>query len=428
MENKCDVIVVGGGLAGLTSAYILAKSGFDVMVLERANNYGQKNVSGGVLYGNSFQNVFSEICTEAPIERYIKRKILGCISDNSVVAYDYSNGEDGENLGFSVLRVKFDKWLSEKVMEAGADITCGVTVDNIIFDHNIAKGISIDGENLYSDVVILAEGANTLLTEKIGFREQLKPYQVGVGVKEVISLPETDIHKHFNIDSDGGAAIELFGTLTEQIEGGGFVYTNRDSISVGLVFTLSSYKATNNPPYEILEHFKNIPYIKRLICGGDTIEYSAHLVPESGLEMKPKIYGNGILIVGDAAGFTLKNGRNVEGMNYAIESGKLAAETIIEAVQFNEYSEETLSEYQNKINNNNLFKRLKKFNKSYRFFQNPRLYSEYPKLIKNFTKMLFFDGSFSDDKISQMLFKARKTSDVTVKSLVKDLIQSQRLL
>lgn len=428
MNQRYDVIIVGGGLAGLTAAYVLSQNGFAVLVLERANNFGEKSVSGGILYGNSFQNVFSNICQEAPIERYIKRKILGCVSGNSVTSFDFCNDEQGECLGVSILRVKFDKWLSEKVAEAGAELLCGVTVDSIIYENDVAKGILVDGEKLFTDVIILAEGTNCLLTEKIGLRQTLKPTEVGVGVKEVISLKESEINERFNIDSGEGTAIELFGTITDQIEGGGFIYTNKDTLSLGLVFTLSSYKEDSIPPYEILEKFKNIPYIKKLIKGGKTVEYSAHMVPEMGAEMMPKIYGNGILVIGDAAGFMLKNGRTMEGMNYAVESGKLAAETIIEAVQFNNYNAEILCEYENKINNSSLFRRLMKFNKSYEFFQNPRLYKEYPLFIKNFSKMLFSEGIFSESKISDLMFKAAKESDIKFSQLVSDALQTKRVL
>jgi electron transfer flavoprotein-quinone oxidoreductase len=428
MDNRFDVIVVGGGLAGLTTAYLLAKGGFSVMVLERGNQCGEKNVSGGVLCGNSFHKVFSEIAADAPFERTIKKKVLGCVAGNSIATFTYEDNDETGDIGYSVLRVKFDKWLSDKVAEAGAEILCGVTVDSILFDNGVAKGISVDNEKLYADVVVLAEGANALLTEQIGFRETLKPYQVGVSVKEVIRLSEQEINRRFNVDAGIGAAIELFGTFTEQIEGGAFMYTNKDSISLGLVFTLSSFNQNNNPPYELLERFKTIPFIKNLIDGGETVEYSAHLLPETGFEMMPRLFGHGILIVGDAAGFLLKNGRTIEGMNFAIESGRLAAETILEAVQYNNYSADVLAEYSNKINNSKLFKRLIKFKNSYQFFQNPRLYKEYPELVTNFSKMLFTDEGSGDKKISGLLLKAFLSSDVTIQSMFADMMKTQRTL
>ncbi|MFC1461993.1 FAD-dependent oxidoreductase [Verrucomicrobiota bacterium] len=428
MKDKFEVIVVGGGLAGLTAAHLLAGSGFEVMVLERGNHCGEKNVSGGVCCGESFQDVFGDLASDAPIERHIKRKILACVCGHSVVSYDYCNGQPGEDLGFSVLRGKFDRWLGEKVVEAGADMLCGVAVDDVVFDNGIAKGISVNGERLYADVVILAEGANALLTEKIGFRTKLRPYQMGLGVREAIRLGETTINDRFNLDPGEGTAIELFGTFTEQIEGGGFLYTNKDTISLGLVFTLASYSEEHSPPYDILEYFKSIPYVAKLIEGGETVEYSAHMVPEVGLEMLPTIYGNGILVVGDAAGFTLKNGRNVEGMNYAIESGKLAAETVIKAVQFGDYSAETLSEYERSIRRNSLFKRLMKYKETYKFFQNPRLYKEYPELVANFSKTLFGDGDYPDSRILGLLLQTAKSADLTVGNMVSDMVRSQKLL
>lgn len=428
MKDKYDIIVVGAGLAGLTAAYVLARNGFDVIVLERGNCCGEKNVSGGVFLGTSFQDVFSEVASQAPFERRIRRRMLACVSGDAVISYDYYSDANDRGMGFSVLRAKFDKWLAERVSEAGAEIVCGVTVDSIVFDHDVVKGIAVNGENLYSDVVILAEGANAVLTEKAGLRDRLRPSQAGLGIKEVISLGEETINERFNVDSEEGAAIQLFGTITEQIEGGGFIYTNKDTVSLGLVFALSSYRESNNPPYEIIEQFKGIPYVAKLIEGGETVEYSAHLVPETGPETTPRIYGNGILVAGDAAGFSLKNGRTVEGMNYAVESGKLAAETILQAVQFNDFSAEVLSEYEKKIADNKLFRRLEKFRETYKFFKNPRLYAEYPELVHDFSRKLFAEGEQSDERILSLLLESTRSSDLTVRNVLWDMIRSQRLL
>ncbi len=428
MNERFDVIVVGAGVAGLTAAYVLARNGFDVMVLERGNSCGEKNVSGGAFCGDSFQRVFREVSAEAPIERHIKRRVLSCVSGHSVVSFDYCSGEEGHGLGFTVLRAAFDSWLGKQALEAGAEILNGVTVDSVVVHGGVARGVSVEGEALYSSVVILSEGANATLTEKIGFREKLRPHQAGLGVKQIISIDEKIINERFNVDSGEGVAIELFGTFTQEIEGGGFIYTNRDSVSLGLVFALSSYGENNSPPYEILERFKSIPYVAKLIRGGKTVEYSAHLVPEVDAEMTPRVYGNGILIVGDAAGFAFKNGRTVEGMNYAVESGKLAAETVIKAAQFSDYSAKTLSEYQEMIRRNHLFKRLMRFAGARKFFGNPRLYKEYPKLIGEFSKMLFGEGSCSDSGIIGLLSQAAQASDVTVRRMILDLMRSKGVL
>jgi electron transfer flavoprotein-quinone oxidoreductase len=428
MNERFDAIVVGAGIAGLTAAYVLARNGFDVMVLERGNSCGEKNVSGGVFCGDSFQRVFHEVAAEAPIERHVRRRVLSCVSGHSVVSYDYCSGEEGYGLGFTVLRATFDSWLGRQVLEAGAEILNGVTVDAIVLDRGVAKGVSVDGEELYSDVVVLSEGANATLAEKTGFREKMRPHQAGLGVKQVISIDEHTINERFNVDSAEGVAIELFGTFTQNIEGGGFIYTNKDSVSVGLVLALSSYGEENSPPYEILEEFKRIPYIANLIRAGKTVEYSAHLVPEVGVRMTPRAYGNGILIAGDAAGFAFKNGRTVEGMNYAVESGKLAAETVIRAAQFNDYSEDTLSAYQEMICDNLLFKRLMKLADARKFFENPRLYNEYPKLIGRFSKMLFGEGGCSDRGAIGLLSQAARSSDVALLRMALDLMRSRGVL
>lgn len=139
----------------------------------------------------------------------------------------------------------------------------------------------------------------------------------------------------------------------------GFMYTNTDSVTIGLGITLNELAENNYRPYEILEKLKQHPTIAPLIEGGTLKEYSAHLIPEGGYKKIPKLCDNGVMIIGDAA--MLVNNLHWEGTNLAMISGKLAAETAVEAIDKNDFSKKTLSNYEKKLKKSFILKDLKTY-------------------------------------------------------------------
>ena len=113
---------------------------------------------------------------------------------------------------------------------------------------------------------------------------------------------------------------------------GAFVYANQESVSVGIVATMSEVLKQDIPVYQMLENFKNRPEIKPLIAGGKTVEYSGHVVPEGGIKMMPEIIGDGVVVAGDAAMMCMNLGYTVRGMDLAVESGAIAAKAVIQAI------------------------------------------------------------------------------------------------
>ena len=204
---------------------------------------------------------------------------------------------------------------------------------------------------MYAEAVILADGVNSLFAQQIGMTKELEPSQVAVGAKETIKLSEEIINERFGLKAGEGTAWLSAGDPTVGGFGGGFIYTNKDTVSVGIVATLSDIGHSDISVPQMLDRFKEHPSVAPFIEGGETIEYSGHLVPEEGLHMIPELYRDGVLVTGDAAGMCINLGFTVRGMDFAIESGRLAAETLIKAHAMGDFSAAALSEYENLLKN-----------------------------------------------------------------------------
>lgn len=363
-EEKFGAIIVGGGLAGCSAAIVLARAGLEVLVIERGDYCGAKNMTGGRLYGHSLEKIIPNFAEEAPIERKVKREKVSLMSADGSLDIGYGSKKLSaapENASYTVLHAKFDQWLAEKAEEAGAEIATGFVVDELIVQDGKVVGINADGEEMYADVVILADGVNSLLAQQIGMKKELEPNQVAVGAKETIRLSEEIINQRFGLTGDEGMAWLSAGDPTDGSFGGGFLYTNKDTISIGVVATLSDIGHSELSVPQMLERFKNHPSVAPYLEGGETIEYSGHLVPEEGLHMVPELYRDGVLVAGDAAGFCVNLGFTVRGMDFAIESGRLAAEAVIKAHEAGDFSAATLSSYATALNYSFIMRDLKSF-------------------------------------------------------------------
>ena len=301
---------------------------------------------------------------EAPIERKITREKISLMTEDG--SFDIGFGSkklssNNENASYTVLRSAFDRWLASKAEEAGAEIIPGILVDELIVEDGKVVGVSATGEELYADVVILADGVNSLLAQNIGMKKELEPHQVAVGAKEVIQLGEDVINQRFAVNNGEGVAWLSCGDPTLGGFGGGLLYTNKDSVSVGVVATLSDIGHSDLSINQLLDRFKEHPAIAPYLEGGTSIEYSGHLVPEEGIHMLPELYRDGVLVTGDAAGFCVNLGFTVRGMDFAIESGRLAAETVIKAHEIGDFSATTLSNYKKALDSSFIMKDLNQY-------------------------------------------------------------------
>ncbi|MBP2014693.1 FAD-dependent oxidoreductase [Anaerococcus degeneri] len=385
-EDKFDVIIVGGGVAGLAASIVLAENDLEVLLVERGDYCGAKNVTGGRLYGHSLEKIIPNFADEAPIERKVVKEKISMMSEKSSLDIGYSSkelGKDKDSSSYVVLHSKFDQYLAEKAEEAGVAIITGVLVEKLLLEDGKVVGIDATGEEMYADAVIIADGVNSLLSQQIGIKKELEPNQVAVGAKEVIELSEEIINERFNLESGEGMSWLSCGDPTMGGFGGGFIYTNKDSVSIGVVATLSDIGYSNTKLTDLLERFKEHDSVAPFIKDGKTIEYSAHLVPEEGIHMVPEIYGDGFLVVGDAAGFCINLGYTVRGMDFAIESGRLAALAILRAKEKEDFSKESLAVYQDLVNDSFIMKDLKTFKGFPTILSRREIFSDLPEIIND---------------------------------------------
>ena len=419
--ERVDVAVVGAGLSGLSCAYSLAQSGLDVLVVERGDYPGSKNVTGGRLYMNPIRNYMPEIWDEAPFERYVAKEKLTMLSDDSSVTMELNSNAFTRKPyhSYTLIRPVFDKWLAEKATAAGAAIVSKYKVEGLLRENGRITGIKAEGEDIAANVVVAADGALSFIAEEAGLRAEHDPDHFAVGVKETVELPRKVIEDRFNLKGDEGCAQLYFGSLTKGITGGGFLYTNRESISIGIVVSIDALmKHTDQiESQQLMESFNQRPEVASIIEGGDTVEYSAHAIPEGGIHGIPRLYGDGILVVGDAAGFSLNMGIIVRGMDLAIASGAIAAETIKAAKKRGNFSAASLAQYAGMINDSFVMKDLRTFSNVWEVLSNRRLFEKYPAVVTRLLEDLMWIGTDSKHKISSTALKHVRKSLVGWSSL-----------
>ena len=222
----------------------------------------------------------------------------------------------------------------------------GVRVDSLLEEGCKVYGVVAGDEEMEADVVILADGVNSLLAQQLGYKARPAADQVTLGAKEIIGLSEEIINQRFNLTSGEGLAWMFYGN--GQVYDA-FLYTNKDSVSIGVTMTVEDIDKTENSVPQMLEDFKNNPRIAPLLEGGRLMEYSAHLIPEGGEDMLPKLYGDGVLLAGDAAALCANLGFTLRGMDLAVESGLLAAQTVLAAKEQGDFSAAALCAYEQSL-------------------------------------------------------------------------------
>jgi len=360
-DEHFDAIVVGAGPAGSAAAYTMAKSGLKVALIERGEFPGAKNLFGGVIYRKQLEDLIPEFWKEAPLERMIVEHKLWVLGDESAVTFGHRNDRYKEPPNsWTGLRVKFDQWFASKAEQAGAVPIYETVVTELLRNGEHVIGVQTDradGE-LRANIVIVADGVNSLLGLALGVHREWQPHQVSLAIKEVISLPRQTIQDRFGLEGNEGCTIEMVGQ-TCGMAGLGFLYTNHDTLSFGVGVMVSDLKKQRVKPYEVLDGLKKHPMIQRLIQGGEVKEYSGHLIPEGGFDSIPPLSGDGWMICGDAA--QMVNAVHREGTNLAVTSGRLAAETAIAAHASGNFTAQGLNGYNKAIRASIIHKDLKKY-------------------------------------------------------------------
>ena len=347
-----DAIVVGAGPAGSTAALELARDGRSVCLLERGPFPGSKNMYGGVVYGRILDTLLPGWWEEVPVQRWVTRRMTMVMTGHQAFTVDYRTERWGEPPynGATTLRPDFDSWLAAKAEAAGAELVCSTTATGLLRDGDRVVGVRTDRPDgdLTAEVVIACDGVNSFLAKEAGLYGEVDAENYTVGVKETIALPREVIDERFAVRGDHGADIEILG-CTGDVPGGGFVYTNAESLAVGLVLHLPALAAGGRRPEELLAGMKAHPAIAPLVEGGEVKEYSAHVIPEAGYDMMPELIGDGILVAGDAAAMCLAAGIWLEGVNFAIGSGAAAGRAAARAIRRRDTSAEGLAGYRTRL-------------------------------------------------------------------------------
>jgi len=223
-----------------------------------------------------------------------------------------------------------------------------------------------------------------------------------------------------------GATIEMFGNVAQGMVALGFIYTNKDSLSIGVGALLSDLIEVGMSPNDMMEDLKAHPAIRPLLVDGDVKEYMAHLIPEGMWDAVPPLYTDGMLVVGDAAGFVDSFHR--EGSNLAMLSGKLAAQTILEAKRENDFSARMMSRYARMVDDSIIGRDLRKYRKAPRFFERHKtFFSLYPELANRAaSELITVDGVPKADKQSQLIGMFIKERGLI--GLARDLLGAARAM
>jgi len=419
-----DCIVVGAGPAGATAAIALARAGKSVALLERGPFPGSKNMYGGVIYGRVLDGIIPKWWEEAPIQRWVTRRATMMMTGTQALTIDYRTTSWGEAPynGATAYRPDFDSWLAGHAVDAGAELICSTTATGLLREGARVVGVRTDrpdGE-LTAEVVIACDGVNSFLAKEAGLYTHTEPEHFTVGVKETIALDKHTIDQRFGLRDLEGADYEMLG-CTNGIPGGGFLYTNLDTVSVGVVLQLPGLGKQDKRPEEIIAGVKAHPAVAPLIEGGEVKEYSAHLIPEGGFHMMPELSCDGMLVAGDAAAMCLAAGIWLEGVNFAIGSGLAAGQAAVEALRRGDTSNDGLASYRHRLETNFVLQDHRKLQGVPDLIMSDRVQGLYPQIACNVAERVFtVENPRPKPGFNAIVKSELKSAGVKLRDLAKD--------
>jgi len=428
-----DVVVVGAGPAGSCAAIEAARGGLRTLLLERGPYPGSKNMYGGVVYPRILDELIPEWWTDVPIQRWVTRRSTMVLTETKAVSVDVRNDAWAAPPynGATAYRPDFDRWLADHAVAAGATLLCNTTVSGLLRDstrrsagRSGAKVMGVhtdrpDGD-VTASVVIACDGVNSFVAKEAGLYGTPNAKNFTLGVKETISLPKQVIDERFGVRDREGVDIEVIG-CTGGINGGGFVYTNLDTVAVGVVLKLTQLAAQKTRPEDIIASMKRHSAIAPLIDGGELDEYSAHLIPEAGLSMMPEMTGNGLLIAGDAAALCLAAGIWLEGVNFAMASGMYAGQTVVGAIGNGDVSQRGLGGYARRLSDTFVLRDHRKLRRAPELVLSDRVQHMYPSMVTAIAERMFrVDNPAAKPGLRRIFREERKAAGVHLRDLISD--------
>lgn len=425
-----DAIVVGAGPAGSTAALGLARAGRRVCLIERGPFPGAKNMYGGVVYGRVLDTILPGWTDEIPVQRWVVRRSTMLLTEDQSLSVDFRSARWGAAPynGCTTLRPDFDAWLAGHAVAAGAELITATTVTGLLREGGRVVGVRTDRPegDLRAPIVLACDGVNSFLAKEAGLYHHGDPDHFTLGVKEVLALPKEEIDRRFGLRDLEGADIEIVG-CTGSIPGGGFVYTNRDSVAVGVVLNVAALGASGVRPEALIAELKEHPSIAPLVEGGELLEYSAHLIPEAGLAMMPELATDGMLVAGDAAALCLAAGIWLEGVNFAIGSGWAAAAVADEALRAGDVSAAYLGRYRERLRSSFVLADHEKLRRAPGLVLSERVQFRYPQLVCNLVEAMFtVNNPAPKAGLAALLRREAKRSGVKLRELAADAVTAWR--
>ena len=428
---RYDAVVVGAGPAGSCAATVLARAGRSVLLLERGPFAGSKNMYGGVLYPRILDGLHPQWWEEAPVQRWVTRRSTMMLTPTQAVTLDFRTqtwGRPPYN-GATAYRPDFDHWLAGKAEAAGARLMCSTTAIGLLRD-SAGRVVGVrtdrpDGDVL-ADVVIACDGVNSFLAKEAGLYPPVDAHHFTVGVKETIALPEAVIDERFGVRNREGVDIEIVGG-TGGVNGGAFLYTNLDTVAVGVVLSLTTLASQKRRPEEIIADLKAHPAIAPLVEGGEVKEYSAHVIPEAGVAMMPQMTGDGLLVAGDAAALCLAAGIWLEGVNFAMASGMYAARATLEALAAGDVSRAGLAGYERRLNDTFVLRDHRKLRRAPGLVLSDRVQHRYPQLVADTLESMFrVDNPAPKPGLRRIVTRERKRLGIRRRDVLRDAVTGAR--
>ncbi|HYM38749.1 MAG TPA: FAD-dependent oxidoreductase [Thermoplasmata archaeon] len=429
MAERFDAIVVGAGPAGSAAALTLARKKFSVLLVERGRAPGSKNMFGGRIYAWPLFDLVPDWAKDCPVERLVTQENLAFLTEGASlgIRFDSPKLGEGKAASFTALRPRFDAWLAKKAEEAGAMLVTGIRVDDLWRADGRVRGVFVaPNDRVSADLVVIAEGATSTLVRKAGLKADLEPREVSVGVKETIELPAETIQERFGLGEKEGAAFVYAGYASLGLRGGGFLYTNKSSLSLGLVVSSEDLARKKVEVQDVQTRFRMHPSVQKLVKGGKLAEYSAHLVPELGRRMMPQLVGDGVLVVGDSAGFLINNGYTFRGVDLAMASGIAAGEAAEAARVAGGMSAANLAAYERRLRDRRVLTDLETFSRAPLYLKNERLFDVYPRLLIDLAERMYRVDGAPRERLLETVLQEANASGVSKLALLMDLVKGAR--